>query len=63
MNASLVESRALPATPASEQYGALLLRLALGTMWRAHAGLKYFVFTIPGFAAWLQAHGLPAITA
>jgi putative oxidoreductase len=44
-------------------YGALVLRLALGTMWLAHAGLKYFVFTIPGFASWLEGQGLPAIAA
>jgi putative oxidoreductase len=31
-------------------YGALVLRLALGTMFIAHAGLKYFVFTLPGTA-------------
>jgi putative oxidoreductase len=41
-------------------YGALVLRLALGTMFIAHAGLKYFVFTLPGTAQFFQSLGLPA---
>lgn len=41
-------------------YGALILRVALGTMWIAHALLKWSVFTIPGFATWLGAQGFPA---
>ena len=41
-------------------YGALTLRLGLGTMWIAHAILKWFVFTIPGFATWLDTQGLPS---
>lgn len=41
-------------------YGALILRVGLGTMWIAHALLKWFVFTIPGFATWLGTQGLPA---
>ena len=45
------------------QYGALALRLSLGTMWIAHALLKWFVFTIPGFGAWLAEQGLPAMAA
>jgi len=40
-------------------YGALVLRLALGTMFIAHAGLKYFVFTLPGTAQFFQSLGLP----
>jgi putative oxidoreductase len=44
-------------------YGALILRVGLGTMWIAHALLKYFVFTIPGLASWLGTQGLPAIFA
>ena len=31
-------------------HGALILRLALGTMFVAHALLKYYVFTLPGTA-------------
>jgi putative oxidoreductase len=40
-------------------YGALLLRLALGTMFAAHALLKYFVFTLPGTAKFFTSLGLP----
>ena len=43
--------------------GALVLRIALGTMWIAHALLKWWVFTIPGFAGWLTSQGLPAFMA
>jgi putative oxidoreductase len=39
--------------------GALLLRAALGTMFLAHAGLKYFVFTLPGTAQFFTSIGLP----
>lgn len=44
-------------------YGAFLLRISLGIMWIAHAGLKFFVFGIAGFAGWLEAQGLPPIFA
>lgn len=44
-------------------YGVFVLRLGLGSMWIAHALLKYFVFTIPGLASWLSTQGLPAIFA
>jgi putative oxidoreductase len=40
-------------------YAALLLRLALGTMFIAHALLKYFVFTLPGTAQFFATLGLP----
>jgi putative oxidoreductase len=40
---------------------ALLLRLALGTMFVAHALLKYFVFTLPGTAQFFESLGLPGI--
>ena len=40
--------------------GAMLLRVGLGVMWIAHALLKWFVFTIPGFAGWLESQGIPA---
>lgn len=39
--------------------GALLLRLALGTMFIAHALLKYLVFTLPGTAQYFASLGLP----
>ena len=38
---------------------ALLLRLALGTMFVAHALLKYFVFTPAGTAQFFASLGLP----
>jgi len=44
-------------------YAALLLRLALGTMFLAHVGLKVFVFTVPGFVGYFGSLGLPAILA
>ena len=44
-------------------YAALLLRLSLGTMWLSHALLKLLVFTMPGFAAFLAAQGMPALLA
>jgi len=49
-------------TTIDNKYGAtgiMLLRVALGIMWIAHALLKWFVFTIPGFAGWLDSQGLP----
>lgn len=46
-----------------DAYGALLLRIALGTMWLAHALLKWFVFTISGVAGWLESQGLPGFMA
>src|SRR4051812_33933240 len=39
--------------------GLLLLRSALGTMYLAHAGLKLFVFTLPGTAQFFAGIGLP----
>jgi putative oxidoreductase len=38
---------------------ALILRLSLGTMFVAHALLKYFVFTLPGTAQFFGSLGLP----
>ena len=40
---------------------ALVLRLSLGTMFIAHALLKYFVFTLPGTAQFFASLGLPGI--
>jgi len=42
-------------------YAALVLRLSLGTMFIAHALLKYFVFTLPGTAQFFASLGLPGI--
>jgi putative oxidoreductase len=44
-------------------YGAFLLRVALGLMWIAHAGLKYFAFGMDGFAQFLASQGLPSFMA
>ena len=40
-------------------YAALLLRLALGTMFLAHGLLKLLVFTLPGTAQFFTSLGLP----
>ncbi len=40
---------------------ALVLRLSLGTMFIAHALLKYLVFTLPGTAQFFESLGLPAV--
>jgi putative oxidoreductase len=39
-------------------FAALILRLALGVMLLAHAGLKVFVFTLPGFIKFFASLGL-----
>ena len=44
-------------------YGALVLRIALGVMFIAHAYLKLAVFTVPGFAGFLGQVGLPGFLA
>jgi putative oxidoreductase len=43
--------------------GAAVLRLALGVVMLAHAAAKYFVFTLPGTAAFFVQHGFPGWTA
>lgn len=40
-------------------YAAFVLRLSLGTMFIAHAILKYAVFTLPGTAKFFESLGLP----
>jgi putative oxidoreductase len=40
-------------------YAALVLRLAIGLMFLAHAGLKIFVFTPAGFVKYFAGLGLP----
>lgn len=49
--------------PASTARALLLLRLSLGLMYLAHAGLKLFVFTLPGTAQFFAGQGLPAALA
>jgi putative oxidoreductase len=46
-----------------QEHGALVLRLALGTMFIAHAALKIFVFTVPGTVQFFASLGLPAALA
>lgn len=40
-------------------YAAFLLRVSLGIMFIAHAGLKYYVFTLPGTVKFFESIGLP----
>ena len=47
----------------STSAGLLLLRLSLGVMYLAHAGLKFFVFTLPGTAQFFAGQGLPGALA
>ncbi len=49
------------ATSNTADWGALLLRLALGTMWISHALLKVLVFTLPGAAQFFDSVGLPGL--
>lgn len=44
-------------------YAALILRLALGTMFIAHALLKVIVFTVPGTVQFFESVGLPGVLA
>ena len=45
--------------PSSPLTGLFFLRVSLGAMFVAHALLKYWVFTMPGFAGFLGKVGLP----
>ncbi|MEK0082812.1 DoxX family protein [Benzoatithermus flavus] len=44
-------------------YAALLLRLALGTLFLAHGLMKVFVFTVPGTVQYFQSIGYPGFFA
>jgi len=44
-------------------YGALIARLALGSILLAHGLLKIVVFTVPGTVGYFESLGLPAIAA
>lgn len=44
-------------------YAALVLRIGLGAVFVAHALAKLVVFTLPGTAAFFEAHGFPGWTA
>lgn len=48
----MIDSRTAP-------YAALLLRVSLGALFLAHAGLKFFVFTPAGAAKFFGSVGLP----
>jgi len=52
----MIDSRTAP-------YAALLLRLALGALFLAHASLKIFVFTPAGTAQFFESIGLPGALA
>lgn len=52
-----------PASRSAHDYGAWLLRTALGLLFLAHLGLKLFVFTSAGTAAFFVHLGLPAALA
>jgi putative oxidoreductase len=49
----MIDSRTAP-------YAALLLRVSLGVLFLAHAGLKIFVFTPAGTAKFFASVGMPA---
>jgi putative oxidoreductase len=49
--------------PRTAPYGLFLLRVSLGVMFIAHAALKVFVFTVPGFAGFLAQVGMPSFMA
>lgn len=52
----MIDSRTAP-------YGALILRVTLGILFLAHAGLKVFVFTPAGAAQFFGSLGLPPFLA
>lgn len=54
-------STSLPATAfrSAGEWGAFLLRIALGGMWLAHGLLKLLVFTLPGTAMYFASVGIP----
>lgn len=47
-------------TSRTAPYGALLLRLSLGSLFLAHGLLKIFVFTLPGTVKFFASLGYPA---
>ena len=44
-------------------YAAFLLRVTTGLFFLIHAGLKIFVFTLPGTVAFFESLGLPGVLA
>jgi putative oxidoreductase len=51
----------MPIDSRTAPYAALLLRVGLGILFLAHAGLKIFVFTPAGTAAFFGSLGLPPV--
>ncbi|MCY1000059.1 DoxX family protein [Myxococcus sp. MISCRS1] len=49
--------------PASSALAATVLRVSLGVVFLAHAGAKWFIFTLDGTARFFVAHGFPGWTA
>jgi putative oxidoreductase len=47
----------------SNEYAALILRIALGVMFIAHGLLKVMVFTLPGTVGFFESVGFPGWTA
>ncbi|WP_338873210.1 DoxX family protein [Myxococcus stipitatus] len=53
-----------PSLPSSSPVlAATVLRVALGIVFLAHAGAKFFIFTLDGTARFFEAHGFPGWTA
>ncbi|UEM23180.1 DoxX family protein [Skermanella mucosa] len=50
-------------THSQADYAALLLRVSLGILFLAHAGLKIFTFTIPGTVQFFETIGYPGFFA
>jgi len=46
-------------TPSRADYAAFLLRMTAGIFFLVHAGLKIFVFTLPGTVGFFASIGLP----
>ena len=59
MTTFAVDDPALNESARNAAWAALILRLALGVMFIAHALLKLFVFTLPGTAQFFGSLGLP----
>lgn len=53
----------LVSSSSTTDLGVALLRVSLGTMWIAHALLKWFVFTLPGTAQYFESIGFPGFLA
>lgn len=52
-----------PSRTSTQDYGAFITRISLGSILLAHGLLKVMVFTIPGTVGYFESLGLPAIIA